>query len=902
MYLRMIINLSVFLALLSNNLIIHKVNAQNQANREHKSTENKIIKNKSLQLHKKLKYKLLAQNTPITPPKTISIPNNINIPTPSNPLQNSEDNLNETDKTPIDNHDAANQKPSLSKNELEIFILNAITNSASKYPWIIDPRDNFNDNSPNFNPLENTNYIDFKIKFSSADSVFSQFTFVNFPQKDQFYWVLPGNRIVVESKGWQSGVLYQGESNDTITVQTIRLTQRLWGLQTVFTLPESLQELTKETGLNQFSIESIAAEVTSPVGVNPGNIIINGNSHNNSVTSLVPNISYFNDNQDPLILQTFPTSNLQPLLGEVNLSRGSVIPRATLREAGFIWGNPLTRQRTQFQPVITSTPGIKVGNREEFDNFDLFNILLNPSINKNQRDLYYLNSLYWIALSERQNYLGLREISEKHDWQRFYFSYPHNRTLLEYDSLEAKATYTNIYTNPGLSLSLSSNELKIDELQTANTTIGMLIGGIFHLVDIPRLTQSLQEGQQRFSRLERFANIDAKSTLAQRRQINQRLNRSLFLGNRNSGLEQVSGRLTFPSIITPNSSSVLQIRTGNHRRLIQFADGKRTWRDGETFISKAEVSQNSFGHLNSINVPIPSPQTSNRSSATQVTLTAPNGQQYIQNWNSSNMASVPIDIRSFDIAFDNIELSQNGKLTTYFQTFDGYLYLPSIEVLWSGSSSQWNYIINSGIWFNLNADTAFNVTNNFGLLEPTVGIYTNAALNYINTHVDIDAEGRVQSVTNHIPSLQFNWNSAANFQNPAYLNLSYFFSRQDRNLNYSLSTAIALVDEQDTIRPLGFLQGRLIFNTGLILSSNVEIREQIFYTLEGSTPINTRWSLGAYLQNFRNIDRGIRNRIDDFSYGLLIQYGIPQSSSFWESRLGMSGDTFEASFEGGFRF
>ncbi|WP_242040234.1 hypothetical protein [Anabaena subtropica] len=846
----------------------------------------------------KLETTNITQNATTEPVKVFPNPHEINVPTPINLLDEPDNDFEQPNVSTQENI-----TPGLPKKDLELFILNALTNSAIKYPWIIDPRDNFTFSSSTFNPFKYTNYIDFSIKFSSEDPAFNRFNFAHFPKKDQFYWILPGNRVVVETKGWQSGVSYQGESTDSISRQTIRLTQRLWGMQAVFSLPQGVQELAEEVGINQFTVESIAAEVTNPVGVIAAPIIINNrNSPNNSITPLVPNISSLTTGKDPLILQNFPTSDLQPLLGEVGLTRGSVISPDTLKQAGFIWGNPLTGQRTRFQPAITSNPGIKVGNREQFGNFDLFNILLNRSLSENQRDLYYLNSLYWASLGERQNNLGTRNTIQEYDWHRFYFSHPHNRTLLEYDSLEPKATYTSISSNPGMSLSLSFSERSIDQLQTANSTLGMLIGGVFELIDLPNIEQSLQEAQERFARQESFANLDTKATPEQRRRINQVLNRTLYLGNRTSGLEQVSGKLTFPSTITANSSNIFQIRTGNHRRAVQFIDGKRTWTEGETFISKAEVSNNIFGPLTSVSVPLPAPQPSNRSSAAQVTLTAPNGQQYVQNWNSGDITSAPIDIRSFDIAFDRIELSQDGKLNNYLQTFNGYLYLPTLEVLWAGSSGKWNYSLSSGMWFNLNADTGFKIANNFGVLEPTLGIYTNGALNYINTNIEFDAQGQTQAITNHIPSLQFYWNSTANFQNPAYLNLSYFFSHQNRNLNYSLSTAFILIDNQSSFTPLGFIQGKFGLNTGLEFNTSLEIRDELFYTLEGMIPVNSNWSMGAYLQNFRNIDVGIRNRVNDFSYGLLFQHNNPGSSNFWKSRIGISRDRFEAHLEGGFSF
>ncbi|AFY46443.1 hypothetical protein Nos7524_0532 [Nostoc sp. PCC 7524] len=682
-------------------------------------------------------------------------------------------------------HKKQNRKLILQHKNLTPFILNAITNNEFKYYWSIDYQDKFTVQNANFNFIENTNKIEFSIKFSSEYSVFNRFVFADFPQPDQFYWVLPGNRIVVVNRGWQSGVLYQGESTDVQTIQKISLDQTIGTMEAAFSLPQSFQESTDS--INQFAIEGIVEETSNPVGVTAA-------------------------------------------------------------------------------PIITDS----------------------------QRKLYDLNSLYGDDLSEIQNNLEVSQKLETYSWHRLYFSYPQNQTLLEYDSSEAKVTYTNIYVNPGMSLFLTFSDRRIDELQSANSTLGMLVGGIFRLIDFPNLTQSLEEAQERFSRQESLANLYSKATPEQRRQIYQTLNRTLLLGNRTSGLEQISGTVSFPSIITPNSSSILQIRTGNHRRAVQFLDERRTCRN--------EVSHNSFGGLTSVISPVSAQQISNHSSDTQMDLITLNGEQYVQNWSSFDITSVPIDILSFNMAFDCLGSSQDSQLISYLQTFDGYLSLPAIEGLWTGSSGRWNYSINLGMWFNLNANTALNITNNFGFLEPTLGIYTNGALNYVDTHVEIDAEGETQAITTNIPSLQFAWNSAADFQNPAYLNLSYFFSSQDRNKNYSLSTAIMLMDDQYSLIPSGFLQGKLGFNTGLEFSTSLDIGEQFFYTLESIQQVNTHWSLGIYLQNFRNIDRGIKNRDINFSYGLIIQHDTPGSSSFWESRIGMNGDIFEVNFEGGVRF
>jgi len=395
------IHVIIFAVFLINNFLSNKLEAKAQIITEPEKNT-KIISNNHFykDTAKNLKTNLIAQeltsesNRILPKPEDTKFPEILN---PLNPLQKPDINVDEpaTNQQSIPSEP---KNPALNKKELEIFILNALTNSASRYPWIIDPRDNLTFYSSPFNPFKNTNYIDFSINFSSADPVLSRFTFAHFPKEEQFYWVLPGNRIVVETQGWQSGILYQGESTDFVRRQTVRLTQRLWGMQAVLALPQDFQELVRGAGANQFSIQSIAAELINPQGIPAPNIQINTTSRNSSNTtplsSIVSNISRPNPNNPPLILQSFPSNNLQPLLGSVRLNRGTKIPRHTLEQAGFFWGNPLIGQRTRFQPQTTSVPGIKVGNREQFENSDLYDVLLDRSISDSQRDLSYLNSLF----------------------------------------------------------------------------------------------------------------------------------------------------------------------------------------------------------------------------------------------------------------------------------------------------------------------------------------------------------------------------------------------------------------------------------------------------------------------------------------------------------------------------
>lgn len=831
------------------------------------------------------------------------------------------------DSEPTDTNEE-NTSPLLPRQAQEAIILNAITNSATRYPGIVHPTDNIKFSSL-FNPNNHQNYTDLSIKFASEEPIIQRFNFANFPEQEQFYWVLPDNRVVIETQGWQSRISYQGESTEVKRRQTVRLTQRLWGKQAVWAIPQSFEQLTGEIDFTKFYIQSIAAEAINTEGNVASPIIINSqfNQANSDVNILslpinnvlnLSNASTYSSRgggalfqnldieNSPLILQAFPTNNLQPLL-EDGLFLGAKVSQDNLEKLGISWGNPLNGENSNFQPEITSLPGIKVGQLGKFDNGDLLNILVNPFISEQERQLYYLNSLYWVSLGQREpQVIRSSEQTENYNWHKFDFSRPHNQTLLQYDAAETKVTYTNIFSNPGISLSLSSNQREVDKLQTANSTIGMLMGGLFKLINPQKLSQSLTEAKARLEQQENFALLNTTATSEERRQINERLNTTLLLGNSSSALEQISGTFTFPSLITPNSSNIFQVRTGNHKRGVQFINVNTNWNTGNTFISKLQISQNSFGLLSFTGVPIPVDKTSvianNRSSAVQVNLISPEGRQFVQNWNSLDMIAVPINMRSVDLAFDRLELSQLGEINTELQTFSGYLYLPTVEALWAGSFGKWNYSINSGIWFNLNSNSAFQIANNVGVAEPNLGVYAQGLLNFIHTHREVNAEGEIQAITNHIPSLRFSGNSAANSPNPNYLNLSYYFSRQTRNLNYSLNSGIVFIHHQGNLQESGFFQGNLALRRGLEFSAYIEMIDNLFYSWESIQRLNDHWSIGAYFQNFRTTEPGIRNRVSDLFYGLIVKNNLSDNGISWQSRLGISGNGLEVRWEGGWRF
>jgi hypothetical protein len=822
------------------------------------------------------------------------------------------------------------EDPAVSRKILNALMLNALKNSAARYPWFVNPTNSVAASSVPFDPNQKQDYSTLDVRARGNQVIVRNFNYSSFRKDEQFYWVLPGNRVVVETQGWQFGIRYHGQTRQTRVERKIQQTQGLWGLQTAWTIPQPFKDLVGDIDPKTLTIRSISGEVVNPVGTPTGRVVLNtgvndtnairiptatlklGTGSTFSGTGGSALFQFLDAKNTPLILQGFPTSNLQSLLQGEGLFVGAKIPKTALAQAGIVWGNPTMGTGTIAAPPISSLPGIKIGQLGKFDNLDLLNVLVNSSLSQPERDFHYLNSLYWVSLGERAPKIVQESISvENNDWHQISLSLPHSRSLLQYDSTEAKATYSNVFSNPGAAISFSFEKGKLNDLQTFNATFALLMGGLFKFVELPALDQSLQEAGARFKKQEQFANLETKATSEQRRQINQRLNRSLFFANRLSGLQETSGSVTFPSTVTPDRASVFQIRSGMTQRLVRFIQAEQTWTEGDTVFSRLRLSNENFGPLTFLGTPIPATETSlepsNRSFATQVVLDAPDGQRFFQEFNSqdlttSDFTTVPTAIRSFDMAFDLIELKQTGRQITRINRFDGYLFLPTVEALWSGSHGKWNYTVNSGLWLNFNGNAAFEVsTNNRGTPEPTVGMYLNGLVNHIDTRVRRGKDGKPRSLITMSPALRFSWNTAANPSNPGYINLSYLYSEQSPRFSYSLTPGVFVTNDNARVQSIAFLQGQFELPRGFAFNSSLEWGENFYYSIEASQKVDPFWTVGSYVQNYRS-DSSWVGRLSDMSYGILIRHQPLSRAASWETKLGMSGNQFEVRVEGSFQF
>lgn len=812
-------------------------------------------------------------------------------------------------------------------------ILDALTFSADKYPWIVNPTDNLTFSTELFKPNKNENYIDtdIRVRFSGENQIIDKFTYAKFPKTDQFYWVLDGNRIVVETKGSQAGIIYQGRQTHTYITQNVTSQQAFWGLQTLFAIPADFQNLFGDVDTQNFSITSIVGQLVNLEGIPAGRVTINSgiDSNNPNVTVLrnpIPAIGSgstlsINGGQAlfqaldavnaPKILQGFPTTNIQPLLddGNVKLKIGEIIPNSALEATGISWGNILTGKGFGFNAPISSLPGIKVAQLGKFDNYDLLNVAVNPFLSQSEKDFHYFNSLQWVSLGRREPvFETLSQTQDSSDWHRLYVSRPHNRSLIQYDPVAVKATYSNIFSAPGLSLTAKFSDTSLDAIQSVNSTLGLLLGEVFEAIKIDNIQQGIQEARQKFKDGEGFNSLHTTATSEQRRQINNRLNRTLSYANASSGLEQVSGTYTFPSQVTPQNSSILQIRTGNHKRAVQFLGRDISiLKEGNTFFSDLRLSNKTFGPLTYIGIPIPLNDTSinpiNQSSAAEVILTSPQGQQFVQKFNSSDSTIVPIEARAADLAFDYMELTRVDKIGVSFNSFNGYLSLPTVELLAAGSSGNFNYSANVGTWLNIDANSAPGVSNNnLGMEEPTLGFYTNILLNYIKTDVRLNSAKRPVAINTHVPFLRVDWNSASNKNNPFSTYLSYLYQHQERNFGFTLAPGIAFVENNSNGEFLGLFNGEFSTSHGLNLKTNLEMGKEFFFQFQGLHKVSKNLSAGIYFKNYAINNIGLSNRVSGFNYGVILRHNFPDNSVFIETQIGTGENGFDLQLQGGYRF
>jgi hypothetical protein len=834
---------------------------------------------------------------------------------------------------------------------LRTLMRNLLDNSATRYPFMVNTSDKLIINPRNFQPAKFHFYANFSFDLDNLNPNNSDQTeklstallksgnISVYPDEQQFYWVLEGNRVVIETEGRHLNVAVQGTVSQPNRRQVAKVSTVFWGVQTVFGLPNNLQDLVGDKQLEDVNIIAGSGEILLPPGANLGenpSFTVNitrpdGNSFQKFIpwedtgkasTNALQGGGAFFENLDatntPRFLQAFPTVNLQPLLNNgVKLEVGSIIPLENLAAAGLTLGDFFTKRGFAFDSPISSRPGVKILRLDQTDNNDIVAILSNPFLSKEERDFHYLNSLMWYNLGQQNPEFATFDLpNQKKDWYRYTLSWSRNRSLLQYDPKKIKLNYVNVFSNPGLSITTAKWQ-DTDNHQTTNASLGLILGSAFNWINPVNLNETIREAKEKYQNLQPLASLNTQATSAQRRQMNQRLNDTLNYGNTNSNLDQVSGSYTFASNITPDSSLLLQLRTGLYRRGVQFIQQEIEPWTPETPVIIDIVRNSDLGPIFFTGVNVPTSLTGitaeERVQFTFVRGETSDGevlfeQSYVFDNRLANLfTAVPImgPGKTYDLNFGRIKLSRFRERNINTTSYSGSLYFPSVEVVASGSINNFSYSLSTGVWLNLFPDSAPMVERNLGNRIPNAthevslgGMFKfSAKADFRNTFYDEQKQWRTIIVNS--PFFSVNYNTNPNSLNLANISLGnvFQFVRRDFNVTFYpvLSYSPKMLNPNVNSSSLGNVEAFFLMNfshkSGWNVNSNISFQQETRYQIEATYNVIKNEKIGSleigpYIANFVRTFPGFDFRVAGNDYGIKLRYETPNSGVVVNSRIG----------------
>ena len=839
---------------------------------------------------------------------------------------------------------------------LDIIIENLITDAASKYPFLVNTSDLLTINPNEFNPQKANTYVNTRLDLDDfsdvsdtsteafSDPVLSNFTVSGYPNRQQFYWILPGNRVVIETEGGHFNIGYQGRDFSRSFSQRATSRFGLFGQQAIFALPQSLSSLigTEKgsgvqflSGIAQFSLPTNVALNT---GLEMQFNLLNTDNQGTDVTKIVrvdninkattsdregggSSFTNLDASNAPRFLQSFPTVNLQGFLANgLQWQRGEIVSLEDFARMGITTGDPLTGQGFQFDQTLSSKPGIKTLQLNANDNNDLVRLLSNPFLSDREQNLYYLNSLMWNSGGQGPATIENIELNNTgKDWYRTTVSWSKNRTLLTYHPETIELNYTNIFTNPGLSLTYTDLE-NTDNKQILNASAGLLLGGVFSFINPGELNSSLDEAHTNYEQVKSLDTLKTKATSQQRRAMNFRLNRTLQNASSNSALSQLSGSYTFYGKTTPNDSLIMQIRSGLYSRAVSFYEQTVSdWTDPPWRISSARPINPKSLVFTGINVPIENTNIDYNPVYTLGFVMAKDqtGQIIFDNaivLDRYSLTAVPfIGGRAATINFGRINFIRTLERQIETQAYQGYLYLPSLEFLLAGTIGDWNYNVSLGSWYNFYPQSAPSIDQNQPppkssiTTENNLGFFFKSLIKADINHIFYDENNQWETILTHTPALTFNASTEPNRLNISSIGLSYTLQVLRREYGGSLSFSTSYspqelnaVFENNSLGKLGLFTGLSFYHqAGFRLYGSLSLGDTSFYYLESTYDIlrSSQWGtigIGPYISNYVTATRGFNSQIQDNNYGGIITYSLPNSNMSLRARLG----TGETGFRG----
>jgi hypothetical protein len=504
------------------------------------------------------------------------------------------------------------------------------------------------------------------------------------------------------------------------------------------------------------------------------------------------------------------------------------------------------------------------------------------------------------------------------DWYRYTLSWSHNRTLLQYDPEKIKLTYLNVFANPGISITTAQWQ-ETDFNQTANASLGLMLGSAFKFINPGNLNETISEAKKQYNNLQPLATLNTKATSQQRRQMNQRLNDTLNYGNTNSNLSQVSGSYTFASNITPDSSLLLQLRTGLYKRSVQFLEQKIEPWTPETPVVIDFVRPSDLGPIFYTGVNIPTNLTNiNAPETFQVTFIRGEtsdgevlfDQSYVFDNNLANMfTAAPIlgPGKTYDLDFGRIKLSTFRQRDIETSSYTGYLYLPAVEFVASGSIDNFSYALSAGTWFNLFPNSAPKIDDNLGNLNPNataenaIGGMLKFAAKADFANIFYDDKKQWHTIISNSPFFSLAYNTNPNRLNLSSISLGNVFQFVKPDFNFTfypvLSYSPAMLNPGVKSTSIGDINAFFVVNfshkVGFNFNGSLSLGDKALYQMEATYDVIKSRELGTltigpYYSNYSMATKGFEGQSEDTNYGMIFKYESANSGLVINSRLGNS--------------
>ncbi|MEY2983512.1 MAG: hypothetical protein RLZZ568_129, partial [Cyanobacteriota bacterium] len=378
----------------------------------------------------------------------------------------------------------------------------------------------------------------------------------------------------------------------------------------------------------------------------------------------------------------------------------------------------------------------------------------------------------------------------------------------------------------------------------------------------------------------------------------------------NSGLSQVSGSYTFQGNITPQDSLLMQLKSGVHVRGVSFYN--QTISDwSEAPITISSIGPSDFGPLTFTGVSIPIDLTSIDYNPTVslgfMTVQDGNGQIV---FDRTVLTTVPfIGGKAADINFGRINFRQTIDRLITTTNYQGYLYLPSLEFALAGTTGDLSYSVTLGSWFNLSPHSAPDIIDNFAppnsngsiSQEKSLGLYFKTFVKGDFNQIFYDAQNQWETILTHTPSLSLNASSNPNRLNTSSLSLSYTLQLLRRAYNGSVTFSTSYSPQglnaefdANSLGKLGLFTALNFYHqSGFRFSGSLSLGDTSFYAVETTydviqDPEIGTFGIGPYYANYAYATRGFDALVADATYGVVLNYVLPNSGVGIRAKLGTS--------------